>query len=235
MKYTVHPYVFEKNPTLCFGVVIGNNLKNSLTSLVDDENLTHAEQNLRKVVSLNQLKSHPTFACYRKALISFQINPNKYQNSIEAMSKRILKGQSLPRINALVDCCNAIGLNNGISLGGHDLKDIYEDLEVRLTTTGDTFLPFGETKEEMVPSGELVFTSGHHVQTRNWLWRQSELGKITLESKDIFFQLVGFETRKEQLQKAIRDLEELIVKRFGGQSQSFIVDQLQTSIEFKTT
>lgn len=198
MKYTVHPYVFEKNPTLCFGVVIGNNLKNSLTCLVDDENLTHAEQSLRKTISLDQLKSHPTFPCYRKALISFQINPNKYQNSIEAMSKRILKGQSLPRINALVDCCNAIGLNNVISLSGHNLKGIYEDLEVRLTTTGDMFLPFGETKEEMAPSGELVFTSGHHVQTRNWLRRQSGLGKITLESKDIFFQLVGFKLEKNK-------------------------------------
>jgi len=235
MKYSIDPYVFEKNPNLCFGVVIGSNLNNTFTSLEDDKYLTDAEQKLRTEISLDQLKTHPTYACYRNALISFQINPNKYQNSIEAMSKRILKGQSLPRINALVDCVNAIGLNNGISLGGHDLKDLHDNLEVRLTIAGDVFLPFGGEKEELVTPGELVFTSGHHIQTRYWLWRQSELGKLTLESKDIFFRLVGFEDRKENLKKAIQDLEQLIKNRFGGQYQSFIVDQIMPSIEFKTT
>jgi DNA/RNA-binding domain of Phe-tRNA-synthetase-like protein len=235
MKYTINPYVFDKNPNLYFGVIIGQNLKNTNTHLTDDEQLTLAEEALRKRMRVDQLKTHPTYSCYRQALLSFQINPNKYPNSLEAMSKRILKGHTLPRINALVDSCNTIGLNNGISLGGHDLRDIHKDLEVRLTISGDLFIPFGSTNPESVPPGELVFTSGQYVQTRYWLWRQSELGKLTLDSQNVFFQLVGFEEKKEQLMKAIRELETLIVKRFGGKYETYILNRTQTHIEFKTT
>ncbi|SET79242.1 B3/4 domain-containing protein [Natronincola peptidivorans] len=96
----------------------------------------------------------------------------------------------MPLINALVDLCNAVSIEQCISLGAHDLKDIHEDLEVRFSREGDIFLPFGAMDYEKVDAGELTFTSGNVVQTRKWIWRQSELGKTTVDSKDIFFSLL---------------------------------------------
>jgi len=232
MKYTVSPYVFEKNPNLLFGLVIGKKIINENTSTEDHENLQRAEKKIRQEFVLEDLKTHNNYTLYRHALKAFEINPNKYMNSIEAMSKRILKGSDLPRINALVDNCNAIGLKYQISLGGHDLGEIHDDLEVRLSKTTDVFQAFGKEVKEAMPADELVFISGSEVQTRYWLWRQSELGKMTLESKNIFFQLVGFEERRMQLEYAIRELENLITHRFGGKYESFIVSQDQRFIEF---
>lgn len=145
------------------------------------------------------------------------INPNKYPPSIEAMFKRIVKGGQLPVINALVDLCNAVSIECGISLGGHDLKDIHEDLEVRYSRNKDVFLPFGSENYEDVQEGELIFTSGNIVQTLKWVWRQSELGKVTIDSSDVFFQLVGFEYEEgSSLYEVMNQIKELITNRFQG-------------------
>lgn len=212
MKYFIDNYVFERNPDVCFGIVIGKNLKNQSTTQAIDVELVYEENRLRKEIPADQLKEHPSYSNYRNALKAFDINPNKYMNSIEAMTKRVLKGQQLPRINALVDGCNTIGLRHKISLGGHDLKDIQSDLSVRLSKDGDIFLPFG--------------------QTRYWLWRQSELGKMTLDTKDVFFQLVGFKNNMTALKNAIKDLESLIKSTFNGTYESFIVNQNNPTIDF---
>jgi DNA/RNA-binding domain of Phe-tRNA-synthetase-like protein len=234
MKYTVDPWVFEKNPEVCFGIIIGKDLDNSETTAQDSEMLKAAEQSIQEKFHQDNLKTHPQVAIYREALRTVDINPNKYRNSVEAMIRRVYKSGALPRINALVDVCNAVALENIISLGGHHLDDIKADLAVRLSKEGDQFLPFGEKEFESVEPGELVFTSGNEVQTRQWLWRQSELGKITLDSQDIIFQLVGFQGEfYDNFENAIKTLETLIEDRFDGSYETFIVTQDNNSITFK--
>ncbi|MDK2865745.1 MAG: hypothetical protein PWP51_201 [Clostridiales bacterium] len=233
MKYTVDSWVFEHIPKVRFGIIVAKGLKNSPTTDEDSALLSEKETVLRERIPSDQLKQHPDVALYREALQSAGINPNKFMNSVEAMSKRIVKGGSLPRINALVDLCNAVAIHEMVSLGAHDLKDIDADLAVRLSEAGDCFLPFGETAFETVNPGELVFTSGHKIQTRQWLWRQSELGKITEASTDIFFQLVGFEgDHYERLTNAMDAVVALVEDRFGGEYQRFMLDEDHPSIEF---
>lgn len=229
MRYEVSSFVFENLPEARFGIIIGTGLKNSETTEVDSKVLEASEIQLRERIQPDQIKTHPDVLVYREALRSVGINPNKFMNSVEAMSKRIVKGGSLPRINALVDLTNAISLKHVISLGGHDLADIEADLEVRVSKEGDRYLPFGATEYEAVAPGELVFTSGSTVQTRQWLWRQSELGKVTLDSSEIFFQLVGFD---DKLDQAMDEVEEMVRTRFGGATRRYMVDANQMGIEF---
>lgn len=231
MEYRVEPWMFEQNPQVCFGILVGRGLRNAPTSEDDSQALAEAEAALRRRLDGVSLKEHPDIRLYRDAIRQVGINPNKYMNSVEAMSKRIMKGQSLPRINALVDICNAIGLKHVVSLGGHDLKDIQDDLAVRRSVEGDRFLPFGAEDWELVEPGEVVFTSGSTVQTRRWLWRQSELGKMTLETTDVFFQLVGFKGEHfSQIEGAMQELEETLSSSFGGSVQSYLVDQAKPEI-----
>lgn len=233
MKYSVDSWIFDRIPDAYFGIVIGCGLKNSATEKLDASCLEEAEADLRARHVIEDIKTHPDFMVYRDALQKVSINPNKFSHSVEAMGKRVLKGDNLPRINALVDRCNAISLNQLVSLGGHDLRDIDADLEVRISVMGDRFRPFGSEAFEAVDPGELVFTSGNTVQTRQWLWRQSELGKMTLNSSDIFFQLVGFYgDHQSRIETAMDELEKLIKERFGGTSERYVVNREQREIEF---
>ncbi|NLK64352.1 MAG: hypothetical protein GX289_04585 [Tissierellia bacterium] len=233
MKYTVDKSVFELNPDIKFGILVGNDIKNSDTRPEDEERLRKAEAKMREKTKPDEIRELKNVKLYREVVKKSGINPNKYPPSVEAMFKRIVKGGQLPVINALVDLCNAVSIEKGISLGGHDLKDIHEDLEVRYSRKGDVFLPFGSEEYEDVEENELIFTSGNIVQTYKWLWRQSELGKLTLDSKHVFFQLVGFEYEEgSSLYEAMKDIEELIINRFQGNCTKYLVDINNQSIEF---
>ncbi len=71
------------------------------------------------------------------------------------------------------------------------------------------------------------------MQTRKWIWRQSELGKMTLDTKNVFFQLVGFEdSEASPLIRGLDSLEKLIEERFGGTYQRYIVNEGNPSMEF---
>lgn len=229
MRYSVDQAVFTIRPDIRFGILVGRNIQNTATMPEDEARLRTAEENMRTAFNADQVRDMPNVAFYREILTKAGINPNKFAPSVEAMFKRILKGGSLPVINALVDLCNAVSIEQAISLGAHDLKDIHEDLSVRFSRPGDIFLPFGSTEYEAVDDGEMVFTSGNVVQTRKWIWRQSELGKTTPESRDIFFQLVGFDA---SLDRAMAEIERLVEDRFQGGCQAFIVDAARPSIEF---
>lgn len=233
MRYSVDTSVFETNPNIKFGILIAKNLENSETRPSDEGKLRDAERRMRENFQADQVRELPNVLLYREFLTNVGINPNKFPPSVEAMFKRILKGGALPTINALVDLCNAVSIERTISLGAHDLKDIQEDLEVRFAREGDIFLPFGATEYENVDKGELIFTSGNTVQTRKWIWRQSELGKTTISSTDVFFQLVGFDAGREaDLAKAMEDIEDLVVARFQGTCQKYIVDLNSRYIDF---
>ena len=234
MRYTVDPEVFKLNPKLQFGILIGKGLKNTESNSDDTARLRAAENFIRQIIPAEELRNHPTVQNYRNTMEMSGINPNKYPVSVEAMFKRVLKGDSLPDINALVDLCNAVSLENQISLGGHDLRDIPEDLAVKFTQGTERFLPFGATEYESVAAGELAFTSGDIIQTRKWIWRQSELGKMKFDSQEVFFQLVGFDYHHgSPLMNALDSLEELIIHRFNGQCQRLIVNQSNPEIEFR--
>lgn len=233
MRYTVDTQVFDINPNIKFGILIGKNIKNSETTTDDEGRLRDAEKRMRGNFQVDQVRELPNVLFYREIMTKAGINPNKFPPSVEAMFKRILKGADLPVINSLVDLCNAVSIEQIISLGAHDLNDIHEDLEVRFSKDGDIFLPFGATEYENVDKGELVFTSRNIVQTRKWIWRQSELGKTTINSKEIFFQLVGFDDNKEStFNKAMEDIKSLVTDRFQGTCEKYIVDINNTYIEF---
>ncbi|MDR3573858.1 MAG: phenylalanine--tRNA ligase beta subunit-related protein [Anaerolineaceae bacterium] len=233
MRYSVDTSVFEINPDIKFGVLIGKNIKNSATMPDDEDRLREAEKRMRENYQADQVRELLNVSLYRDFMTNAGINPNRFPPSVEAMFKRILKGGALPVINALVDLCNAVSIEQMISLGAHDLNDIQEDLEVRFGKEGDLFLPFGAAEYEAVDKGELVFASGNVVQTRKWIWRQSELGKTTIDSKEIFFQLVGFDDDKgAALNKAMEDIERLVTDRFRGSCEKYIVDLNHRTIDF---
>lgn len=233
MQYSVDKSVINLCPNIQFGILIGENINNSNTSISDQNMLRIAEENLRKEIPIDQLKQWHNISLYRDIMQKAGINPNKFPTSVEAMLKRILKNGTLPTINALVDLCNVVSINNIITLGAHDLSDINDDLEVRFTTGGEQFLPFGKTEYETVEKGELVFTSGNIVQTRKWIWRQSDFGKISKDSNRIFFQLVGFEEKdNDSFNTAMTEIEDLIVNRFKGSCTKYIVNSNLRSISF---
>lgn len=216
MKFIVEKEFFEKIPNACFGVVMARGVENNKTypeiARLLDESIHHAALRFEG----KKVKDEADILPYREAFRALNINPNKYLCSIEALFTRIAKGKGMPHINPVVDLGNAISLKYTLPMGAHDLGHTSEDIQIRLAQPGDTFLPFGGDTEESPDMGEVVYAVGQQVRTRRWTWRQSEHGKITSNSTDIFFPIDGFtDINRNQVLVARDELQKLVTQIFN--------------------
>lgn len=232
-RFQVAPEVFEKIPNACFGVVVAKNINNSHPISEISVLLQNTQKDIFQQLAGRKAKEYPPILPYRETFQKLSINPNKYPPSVEALISRIEKGKELPAINPAVDLGNAISLKYGIPLGAHDLQAAAEPLEVRLYHPGDQFVPFGATEPEVIEADEILYASGSQVKTRRWIWRQSEFGKITAATTDIFFPLDGFSDINASEVLAARDeLARLLAHYFQTESQVFWITKEQPSCSF---
>ena len=195
MKFIVAEEIFQKLPNACFGVVMARGLKNDRPQPAVAQAFEAALAAAQARFQSAKVKELPEIAPYREAFRTLGINPNKYPCSIEALFSRIAKGKGLPAINPIVDLGNAVSLAHVVPIGAHDLEgaqDDKDDIMVRLAEVGDIFTPFGAAESEAPEIGEAVYAVENVVRTRRWTWRQSEIGKITPATTDVFFPIDGF-------------------------------------------
>ena len=234
MKFSVQADVFDLLPAVCFGAVVAKNIDNSLArpdiAAFLQASLLATEQRFEKMKAREDAAILP----YREAFTRLGMNPNKFMSSIEAMASRVEKKKGLPQINPVVDLGNAISLKYLLPLGAHDLDSAAGDIQVRFSHAGDRFIPFGAEEAEVLEAGELIYSVGERVKTRRWIWRQSEEGKVTETSRNIFFPIDGFSDSNREAVIAARDeLAELLRRHFGCETVVGFIDRNHPAMDLK--
>src|SRR5688572_26557439 len=67
------------------------------------------------------------------------LDPTKTRPSSEALLRRVRKGDSLPRINSMVDVCNWCSLEFQLPYGLYDAARIDGDVELRIGRAGESY------------------------------------------------------------------------------------------------
>ena len=67
------------------------------------------------------------------------LDPTKKRPSSEALLRRVRKGDSLPRINSMVDVCNWCSLEFQLPYGLYDAAHIDGDIELRMGLAGESY------------------------------------------------------------------------------------------------
>lgn len=67
------------------------------------------------------------------------LDPTKTRPSSEALLRRVRKGDSLPRINSMVDVCNWCSLEFQLPYGLYDAAHIEGDVELRVGRPGESY------------------------------------------------------------------------------------------------
>lgn len=213
-KFRIEKDVFEKLPNYCVGIVVAKGIDNKILNKKVEDFLDDAVNNFalnKKETNIRELVSP-----YREAFYALEMNPNKFMCSIEALLKRVQKGNKLPHINTIVDLGNAFSVKYEIPLGAHDIDKLEGNLEVRFSKENDTFLPLGETDTENMPTGELIYASSNTVKTRRWIWRQSNDGKIEENTQNVFFPIDGFKGINDKQVLELQDeLVEFLASELG--------------------
>ncbi len=159
----IHPYAEE--------------LKKTLASVLAQRGIT--EENLT---------SHPDIARWREVFRSMGVKPNKYKSTVEALVKRVLKGQNMWNISSVVDVYNCVTVLTFLALGAFDTAYLDGDVVLRYAKEGETFLPLG-SEEEVIPTDPRQIVYADNAKIISWLWcyRDTRLTGVTLKTKEALF------------------------------------------------
>jgi DNA/RNA-binding domain of Phe-tRNA-synthetase-like protein len=133
------------------------------------------------------------------------------------MSRRVLRGNELPSINALVDIGNILSLRHLVPTGGHSLDAIEADISLRPADGSEEFVPFGSDEMEHPDPDEFVFVEGNTVLTRRWSWRQANHSLTLPSTKIIEFNIDGLPpVSMEEVELVAKDMFDLVGRFCGG-------------------
>jgi len=207
--------VHAAHPDYVALVLLASGLANGPSDAGSDAQLAAAEAHLR-AADLARATDHPHIAAWRAAFSAFGAKSSRYPSSAEALITRVLKGQALPRVNALVDLYNAISVRHVVPLGGEDADRLDGALRLTVAAGGEPFDPRGDGIDvEHVPAGEVVWRDDQGVTCRRWNWRQGRRTRLTDGTTRAFFvfdRLDGLSV--DELHRAADELSDLLLERW---------------------
>ena len=173
--FRVSADVFEQFPDYVVGCVLARGISAGGRHPIS-ELLESAVIRARSRYADLDLKSELPFGVWRDAFSTAGWSPSRFPASVEALHKRIQRGDDAPHINPAVDLANAAVLYYSVPVGTHDTAKFGgSPLEVRWSRAEDEFIDMdGEGESEIL--GEIVYAVGADIRTRRWVWRQGKNG-----------------------------------------------------------
>jgi DNA/RNA-binding domain of Phe-tRNA-synthetase-like protein len=212
---SITPEVAAKFPGITLGVVEGECVENKIA----DESAflkekSKAEAQARQIPVLAE---NPNIAAWRKMYRAFGEDPTKRKPSAEALAKRVLGEEGLPRINGIVDCYNVVSLRNLLPVGGHDAEKIAGNEVLRFAKEGEKFTPLGAQEAQETNEGEVVYADEQKILCRKWNYRDCEEAKIADHTKKFVLVVDGaMGISGEKVENAAKDLAATLEKFVVG-------------------
>lgn len=229
IEYRIDPAIFQLCPGYRRGLLLAQELRNGAAPSALGEALRAQEASLRSEIRGNPAE-YPRIAAWRDAYRRFGARPSDFRSSVEALVRRVLRGDDLPSINALVDIGNLISLRYLMPVGVHPVPPGSAPLALRLSAPEDRFSPPDGAPEEQPERGEVVFAQDATVLTRRWTWRQSALTLTLPDTTAVFFNLDALEIVPDDvLAAAAREVEQLVREYCGGQIESTVLSAVNPS------
>lgn len=232
MRFGIAPEVLATFPNYCVGVVVATAVDNASPAPGAEDALARAVSAVRQALIAWPVDANPRIKAWLDAFRKAGIDPVAFPPSVEALARRAVEGEGVPRINPAVDVANAASLEFLVPVGAHDLNRLQGDFCVRYSHAGDRFTPLGHAESEPVPPGEVVFADEQAVRTRRWVWRLGERGKVTGASRAIFFPIDGFVgVTDEAVRQAVAALSRTLGTMLGATVWTAFVDRNTPTVD----
>jgi len=228
-KFIICDDFFKIFPDAVFGIVVAKGIDNTPrdTAAVAEyiRLLREAEDESEKHIMLDPLSSNPAVAVWREAFQKFKTKKGA-RSSIEAMLKRVSRGERIGSISPVVDIYNSISLRYGMSCGAEDIDTFVGDVLITLADGTEEFKLIGSDENDPPLPGEIIYKDGAGAVCRNFNWRESKRTMVTESTKNVFssIELVN-KDRLDELKSAIAELAGLYEKYLGGNVETFALDK----------
>jgi DNA/RNA-binding domain of Phe-tRNA-synthetase-like protein len=219
ISYSISSSVFSQFPGFCRGVVVAHNVHNEAPSPELTAELRSAEQELFDRMSLETILENPYILSWRSAYRAMGIKPSEFRPSVEALTRRVLRKDSLPSINKIVDIGNLLSIRHMVPAGAHALDHLSQDISLRLATGEEVFEAFGSDVVEHPLPEEIIYAEGNTVLTRRWIWRQAKHTLVVPETKSVEVNIDGLPPiTHEEVENICQEAAALLQKYCGGET-----------------
>ena len=165
----------------------------NITSDIYDLNpiLSDIKSELKSKYTINNIKEDPIIAKYRKFYWNqLNIDPTKIRPASEALIRRILKNQKIPKISSFVDAYNWASAASLIPMGAYDIDTFDYPVIFRLTAKNEKFTPIGK-EAKVLPPNTLTISDKNGEILSQYPYRDSKLSMVTKNSKNIILIACG--------------------------------------------
>lgn len=176
--------------------------------------LSGAEEQRRDELLGEAASSDPVIACVRKAFKAAGKDPSRYRPSSEALTRRVLSGKALPRVNAAVDVGNIVSLMTGVPVGVYDSAKLKGKLTMRVGKAGETYQSV--TRGDVNLEGLILLAD----EAGPFGTPYSDSGRtaVTEPTTDILFVLYGLNLDAAVIEAAA-EFADTLINRFAAQNR----------------
>lgn len=235
-KFIIEQGFWELFPEAEIGVVTACGVDNKLNgqddvlaeigTLLEGANWEAKRHLTREVFSENQV-----IAVWRQAYQKFKTKKG-VRCSIEALLKRVEKGNPVSSINPLVDIYNAVSLTYGIPCGGEDMDSFQGDLVLTIAQGGEAFMALGDEAEDPALPGEVIYRDDLGAVCRCWNWRDGQRTMLTPDTTRAFLIIESVDpTRKKAFQEATEQLADWVHRYTGAEVEITFLHQTNREME----
>lgn len=166
------------------------------------------------------LKDDQTVRAYRDFYWRLGVDPTKTRPAGEALLRRVLNGNDLPSISAVVDAYNLASMKTIIPISGFDKDRLDPPLQVRFARNDEIFTGIGMATPMTLTDKLLVLADQKQVLCI-YPYRDSDRTKIAMQTRNVM--LVGYGASgvaEGQLKEAVGTALSYIRQVSGGETDT---------------
>ena len=233
-KFVTTDAFWEIFPETKIGIVTAKGISNEIS----DETAAKIKADLeasfaksKEYLTADVFSENSVIAVWREAFRKFKTKKG-VRSSIEAMLKRVDKGNPVGSINPIVDIYNAVFLSFALPVGAEDIDHFAGDLLLTVAEGGEDFLALGDEEPQPALPGEVIYKDDLGAVCRCWNWRDGQRTMLTDDTVNAFLIIECVDpSREDDLKAAIETLAEKTAAYLGAETKIQIVDKDNKEIE----
>lgn len=224
-KFVIEDEFWEVFPKAKIGIVVLKGIDNS----IKDEKkyadlLLNAEKKAMEYLTDDDFSDNSIIHVWREAFQKFKTKKGA-RSSIEALMKRVKKGDHIGTINPLVDIYNSISLKYALPCGGETIDAFEGNIRLTKAIGNEAFITYGSNESEPPYAGEIIYKDDAGAICRCWNWREAMRTILKEDTKNAFMCIECIdENRIDDLKNALNELAHLAAEHLGASYEISILD-----------
>ncbi|MEM1515324.1 MAG: phenylalanine--tRNA ligase beta subunit-related protein [Candidatus Bathyarchaeia archaeon] len=217
MRVIIDKKVAESFPGLSILAILMENLRVTAENPELESHKIKVVEEIRSKYRIETLKDVPSVRAYRDFFWRIGLDPTKNRPAAEALIRRILLNNPIPKINTFVDSLNIASIKSEVAIGSFDAdKVIGDEITLRYAREDEEFYGIGMSKPMVMRGCEIVLSDNAGL-IAIYPHRDSERTKITEETRRAIIVFCGVPGIKaDMLDNAMNMAVNLIVMFCGG-------------------